>query len=135
MQFAYFPTWGGGGGGSTGDDVAGHALGALDLDELIFVAIAVVSIFAGVVVCLYVVWTGPALLAEVLVDGMVMSGIYRKMKVVDPSYWISGVLRRTWLPVLLVAGFFAAAGFAMQKIDADAKSIGPVVAHVMGKVL
>ena len=122
-------------GGTSSDGSAGDAIAALDLDELFFVVIAVVAICAGLLVCLYLVWTGPALLAEVLVDGLVMSRVYKTMKVAGQPYWMSGVLRRTWLPATLVAMFFAVAGFAMQKVSPDAKSIGPVVAHVIGKVL
>ena len=51
----------------------------------------------------YLVWTGPALLAEGLVDGLVMSRVYKTMKVAGQPYWMSGVLRRTWLPATLVA--------------------------------
>jgi hypothetical protein len=117
------------------DGSAADALGALDPDELFFVVLALAAICAGLLVCLYVVWTGPALLAEVLVDGLVMSRVYRRMKLAGQAYSMSGALRRTWLPVLFVAVFFAVAGFAMQKIDPDAKSIGPVLAHVLGKEL
>ncbi len=121
--------------GMSGDGAVDHALGVFDLDEVIFVVIAVVALLSGIVVCLYVVWTGPALLAEVLVDGLVMSGIYRRMKVTDQSDWVSGTLRRTWIPAILVAISFAVAGFAMQKIAPNAHSIGQVVKHVAGKVL
>jgi hypothetical protein len=120
------------GGSASGPGSTGDALGAFDLDELVFVVIAVAAIFAGFLVCLYVVWTGPALLAEVLVDGLVMSRIYKRLKVTGPAYWLPGVLRRTWLPVVLVALFLAVAGFAMQTIAPSAKSIGPVIGHVLG---
>ena len=62
-----------------------------------------------------------------------MSRVYKRMRVAGQSHWVSGVLRRTWLPVLLLAVSFAVAGFAMQKIAPEAKSIGAVVAHGMGK--
>lgn len=122
------------GGGFSGDVSPGDAIGALDLDELFFVVVAVAAIGAGLLVCLYLVWAGPTLLAEVLVDGIVMSRIYRRMKIAGETYWMSGVLRRTWLPAISVAIFLAVAGFAMQKIAPDAKSIGPVAAHVIGNM-
>jgi len=124
-----------GGLGSSGDGNVDHPLGVLDLEEVMFVVLAVAAISAGILVCLYVVWTGPAFLAEVLVDGLVMSGIYRRMKVPDQSYWMSGALRRTWIPAVLVAVSFAVAGLAMQMIAPNAHSIGQVVKHVAGKVL
>ena len=117
----------------SGDGVLGDALGALDLDDLFLVIIALVVICAGLLVCLYVVWTGPALLAEVMVDGFVMARVYKKMKSSGQAYWISGALRRTWLPAVLVAVFFAIAGFAMQKLVPDAKTIGHVIEHIIKK--
>ena len=121
--------------GTSSDGSAGDAIGALELDELLFVVVAVVSIGAGLLVCLYLVWTGPALLAEVLVDGLLMARVYTTMKGAGQSYWMSGALRRTWFPAILVAVFFAVAGFAMQKVCPDAKSIGSVIAHVIGREL
>jgi hypothetical protein len=91
--------------------------------------------YIGVAACLYVVWTGPGLLAEVLVDGVLMSRIYRRMRIAGQTYWMTGALRRTWIPACLIALFLAIAGFAMQKIDPDAKSIGPVIEHVSGRAL
>lgn len=119
-------------GGATAGDAAA---GAFDLDELLFVIIAVAALAAGLLVCLYVVWSAPALLAEVLVDGVVMSRIYKKLKVGGQSYWVFGALRRTWIPAVLVALFFALAGFAMQRIEPNARSIGQVISYVTGKLL
>ncbi|HIJ65057.1 MAG TPA: hypothetical protein HPP77_03830 [Candidatus Hydrogenedentes bacterium] len=117
-------------GGATG----GEALGALDMDEFLFIVIAVAALCAGFLVCLYVVWTAPALLAEVLVDGIVMCRVYKRLRINAQSYWLFGALRRTWFPVFLVALFFALAGFAMQQIVQDAKSIGPVISYIADKV-
>ncbi len=114
-------------------DSAGDVAGALDPDEWTFVIIALAAVCGVFLAVLYVVWTAPVLLAEVLVDGLVMSRLYKKLKIADQSFWMFGVLRRTWLPALLVAVFFAIIGFIMQQIAPDAISIGPVISHVVGK--
>ena len=120
--------------GASGGGPAGDAVGALDFDEWIFVAVAVAALCVGFLVCVYLVWAGPSLLAEVLVDGFVMSRVYKRMKVTGKAYWVSGALRRTWIAAVLVAVFFGVAGFAMQKIVPGAHSIGPVVERVMDRV-
>lgn len=117
----------------SGDGSLGDALGALDSDDFFLVIIAIVVICAGFLVCMYIVWTGPALLAEVLVDGFVMARIYKRMKFTDQALWLSGALRRTWFPAVLLAVFFAIAGFAMQKLVPDAKNIGHVAKHIINK--
>jgi hypothetical protein len=76
------------------------------------------------------IWTAPALLAEVAVDGIIMARIYKKLKVKDEQYWLTGAIRRTWIPALLIALFFSVAGFAMQKAVPGAKSVGPVIQHI-----
>ena len=101
-----------------------------DLDDLTYVVIAVLAVLAGFLVCVYLIWTAPALLAEVAVDGIIMARIYKKLKVKDEQYWLTGAIRRTWIPALLIALFFSVAGFAMQKAVPGAKSVGPVIQHI-----
>lgn len=50
-------------------------LGDFDADELVFLLIAGLAVCAGAFICLYLVWTAPALLAEILVDGLVMGRV------------------------------------------------------------
>lgn len=100
---------------------------ALDFEDVVFLIVAAVAILAGVAVCLFVIWSSPALLAEILVDSVVMTGVYHRIKVTDRRYWLTGAIRRTWLAAFLVALFFGAAGYALQKLVPEAPSIGPVV--------
>ncbi len=109
---------------------AGDVANPFDLDEWIFVVIAIAALGAGLLVILHLVWTGPALLAEVFVDGLVMSRVYKKLKLADQSYWMFGALRRTWLPALLAAVFFSILGFVLQQLAPGATSIGPVISHI-----
>lgn len=133
---------GGGAGGSWGDaplragyesDLGGSGGGSSVLDGLDFggdgdegclVVLALLLVLAGVVASFYVVFTAPALLAELIVDGLIVSGLYKRMRKVEGGDWLRTVFRRTWIPVLLTLLFFAAAGFLLQLAAPDAHTIG-----------
>ncbi|HSF43539.1 MAG TPA: hypothetical protein VLT87_27345 [Thermoanaerobaculia bacterium] len=119
------PRSGGGGGGSKGGG-GGFSFG-IDLDEgglLVLVAVLVIAATSmGVVI--WILWTAPALLAEVLVDGLVMTGLYRRLKHgPEPGHWLTGAIRRTWIPALVVALLFSIAGYLLQQAVPEARSIG-----------
>lgn len=117
-------------GGSGGVNLA-ETGDALSLDEFVFVLIAFAAVAAGALICAYIVWTAPGLLAEVMVDGLVMSRVFRRLRLRGQAYWATGVLRRTWLPALLAALFFGIAGFALQRVVPEAQSIGPVIESLL----
>jgi hypothetical protein len=98
-----------------------------DLDEsaiLVLVAILILAVTAlGVAV--WAVWTAPALLAEVLVDGLILTGLYRRLKrTQEPAHWIFGAVRRTWVPAVVVALLFSVSGWLLQRAVPEAQSIG-----------
>ena len=113
---------------STGSEIAG----SLDLEELGLLILAVVAAGLGLVVCGYVIWTAPALLAELLVDSFLMAGVYRGLRKRDPSHWWQGAFRKTWLSAAAVIFFFSVAGLALQAAVPEAHSIGAVVRHWWG---
>lgn len=113
-----------------GDSLA-DAAALIDLDAFALIAIALVAILSGILISAYVVWIAPELLAELLVDGLIMSRIYARLKLTDRSSWFPGVLRRTWLPALLTAVLFSLAGFALQMLAPRAVSLGEAVAVLL----
>jgi FtsH-binding integral membrane protein len=120
---------GGVGGGGKSGDIAGGILGGIDLDVdsegCIFFLLALALIVAGVLASLYVVYAAPTLLAELLVEGILLSGLYRGMKKgARQGDWLRAVVRRTWLPVLLTLTLFAAAGYLLQRAAPRARSLG-----------
>ncbi|MDX9975809.1 MAG: hypothetical protein RBU21_22710 [FCB group bacterium] len=120
--------------GILGDAGVADAGSVLDFDEWGFLLVVLLSVVAGFLVCIYLIWTGPVLLAEVLVDGFIMARVYKRMKVKERSYWGSGVLRRTWFVALLAMVSFGIAGFAMHMISPEAVSVGPFLEDVMGRM-
>jgi hypothetical protein len=120
---------GSGGGGVSGSGGGGgfDFLGGLDLDSegCVFFLLALSLIVAGLLASLYVVYAAPTLLAELLVEGILLSGLYRGMKRgARQGDWLRAVVRRTWLPVLLTLTLFAAAGYLLQRAAPRARSVG-----------
>jgi len=116
-----------------GDSSAGRSGGSngvsgiLDSDDGWKVALAAALVLGAVVAAAFVVYSAPALLAEVAIDAGVMTTVYRKIRHQGAGHWTSAVLRRTWLPALVIALFMAGAGFLLQQAAPDARSIGGVV--------
>ena len=104
---------------------------SFDADEGILVVIAIVALLAGLIATLYVVYTAPALLAEILVDGALVAGLYKRVKKVEQKNWLGSAVRLTIIPALLVAVFVTIAGFALQAAAPEARSIGEVWKHFM----
>lgn len=122
-----------GGGGTAGGGSGGGLLDSINLsldfdDEGCGVVLALVAlalaILAGLVVSFYVVWAAPALLAEILVDGLLVAGLYKRVKHAERRHWLRAAVRRTILPVVLTAASFTAAGYAMQRAVPEARSVG-----------
>lgn len=117
------PVKSGGGGSSKG---SGFSFG-LDLDDsgfLVVIAVLVATV-AALGAAFYLIWSAPILLAEVLVDGLILTGLYKRLKRTDdPEHWVLGAVRRTWIPALMVVILFSFAGWLLQRAVPDARSIG-----------
>lgn len=127
---------GGGAGGSWGDSVSftetvggsgfdGISLD-LDLEEFGLVILAIVALLGGIVASLYVVYIAPFLLAEILVDGLLLRGLYKRVGNIERKHWLQTAVRKTLVPMLLCVLFFGVAGGVLQKIAPEATSIGKV---------
>ncbi len=133
---------GSGAGGSWGESVsssspvssgssASNGIGFdLDLEEGWLILIALVALVGGLIASFYVIYIAPSLLAEILVDGVLVAGLYRRVKHIEPRHWLRAAVRLTLLPAILTAIFFTVAGYALQRAVPDAHSIGEVWNHV-----
>ena len=117
-------------GGSSGGGGGGGLLDSLDFDVddegCVLFLLAAALIVAGTLAALYVVYAAPLLLAEILVEGVLLSGLHRGLKKArrDGGHWLGAALRRTLLPVLLTLATFTAAGYLLQRAAPRARSIG-----------
>ncbi|UVW28398.1 hypothetical protein [Massilia sp. H6] len=76
---------------------------------------------------LFVIWSAPILFAEILVDGLLAAGLYRRLRVLDPQHWMVAALKRTMVPFILTTILVAGAGWGMQAVAPEARSVGEVV--------
>ena len=120
----------GGGGGKSGGGKGFGFLDDLDLDDdsgaVIAIALLALAAAAVVAAASYVLVVAPALLAEVVVDGIVVSGLYRRVRTIDDRQWLRTALRKTWIPTLLIALLLCIVGFGVQRLVPNALSIGDV---------
>lgn len=123
-----------GGGGASGSwgpargsSVADAVSGSMDPDAGWIVALAAGAMLAGVLAVGYIVYIAPVLFAELAVDAALVSTIYGRLRSSDRPR-PAGLVRWTWLPAMALILTLAAAGWAMQSIAPEAKSIGGFVA-------
>jgi hypothetical protein len=116
-----------GGGGGSGQGMGLDLVG--DADEMAIPLIVIALAIGLALSSLYVVYAAPALLAELLLDGVLAATLYRRLRGLSSTHWIQTALRRTALPFALTAVFLLACGAALQGYAPDARSIGDVLRH------
>lgn len=116
---------------SGGDSLLDGA--SFDLEEIGLIIIAVVAVLGGLLASFYIVYAAPALLAEIFVDGVLIAGLYKRVKGIERQYWLATAVKRTIVPVILATVFFTVAGFAVQKAVPEADSIGQVWKYLSAK--
>ncbi|HEU4561766.1 MAG TPA: hypothetical protein VFS20_28335, partial [Longimicrobium sp.] len=121
-----------GGAASSRGSGSGFKLGlpSLDLDDdsgvLIALILLVVAAVALVMAAGYIVIIAPALLAELVVDGIVVAGLYRRVREIDDARWLRTAVRKTWIPALVVALLLGGVGYGVQRALPEARSVGDV---------
>ncbi len=114
--------------GDSGD--VGDVLGAAaDTDEFAIPLVAIILFAVLILSSFWVIYTAPALFAELLVDGALAAGLYRRLRGGKPHHWIETAVRRTGMLFLATAVLVAACGWLMTIYAPGARSIGDVLAH------
>jgi hypothetical protein len=103
------------------------AASVADADDLWPVVVAAVCVLGGAIAIAYVIYAAPLLLAEVALDAAVVSALYRRLRKQDTSHWTITVLRRTWIPAVVLLIFAAVGGAMLERIAPEAHSIGGVI--------
>jgi hypothetical protein len=98
----------------------------LDGDDLVVVAAILAALGVAAMVSVYLVWSAPVLLGEVMLDALLSAVLYRRLRQVERRHWIESAFVRTRFPVLLLLAVFVLAGIVMQWYAPDARSIGGV---------
>lgn len=93
----------------------------------VLLALAVLGLLLS---SLFVVWTAPVLFAELLLDGVLAAGLYRRLRHIQTRHWLETAVRKTFWPFALTAAVLATAGFGVQRVVPHADSVGDVLPHL-----
>ncbi len=96
----------------------------LDLDDGWLVAIPIIAALAMAIVVIGVVWTAPALFAELLLDALVAAGVYRGLRRSDVHLWMGSAVHHTRWAAAVVIVIAVVAGYLIQHVAPDTVSIG-----------
>lgn len=86
-----------------------------DADEAMVPILIVVLAVGMAAASLYVIWSAPTLLADLLFDGAMSYGLYRRLRADETRDWLSTAVRHTALPFALTAVLLAGAGWGLHK--------------------
>ena len=109
---------------------ASPATGAADgADEFAIPVFLLVLVGAILFASFSVVYSAPILFAELLLDGVLATTLYRRLKKLETTHWLQTALRRTLGPFTLVAIILGLAGVGMAVYAPGARSLGEVIAY------
>jgi hypothetical protein len=97
-----------------------------DLEGCLLVAAATMVLVLLAGAAGYFVLTAPTFLAEVLLDGALSVGLYRRVKKLHRRHWLHSAFRHTWFAFAGAAVLLGSLGVAMADYSPGADSIGDV---------
>jgi hypothetical protein len=105
-------------------------LASFAVGYLVFLVLIGAMVFSSFLMLYFMVYSAPALFAELLVDGVLSASLYRRLRGLETRHWLETALRHTALPFVLAATITSASGWAMALYAPEAHSIGDVIVHV-----
>jgi hypothetical protein len=113
---------------------AADAAGAADeLAIPVFILVLVASLLAGILfVSFSIVYSAPALFAELLLDGVLATSLYRRLRKLETRHWLETAIRQTFKPFLIAASVLVLSGWLMGVYAPEARSLGDVLARISG---
>src|SRR5262245_59636764 len=96
-------------------------LGVIDVLPLLILVLAVLAV---VIVVIGVIVAAPVLLAELLLDGLLVTGLWHRFKEHGHGSTLGAAVRATVLPAAIVIVSLGVIGFFLQSIAPGADSIG-----------
>lgn len=101
-----------------------------DIDDAGILLVALLAVGALVVGALWTVWIAPTLLAELVLDVTLASGLYRRLRRIESRYWLRTAIRRTVLPFAIALATTAAVGAGLDYAAPDATTLGEALAAI-----
>jgi len=127
---AYIPDNAMGSGTDGLDDIAGEAFGAAaEAEEFAIPLIVLLLVVSLLLSSLWIVYSAPMLFAELMLDGVLVSTLYRRLRRLEQRHWLETAVRRTIWPMVLTAIMLTACGWGMQHYAPEAVSLGGVLQH------
>lgn len=118
------------GGGASGDIDPLTGIDAPDefaIPLLVILFVAIVA-FAS----LWVVYAAPTLFAELLFDGILAAGLYRRLRRGDARHWLDTALRRTFWPFAITLVTLIVFGLGVQRYAPGAHTLGEAIQQIRG---
>jgi len=97
--------------------------GVGDADDLVIPLAIAAFVLALLLSTLYVVYSAPMLLAELSVDFLLATGLYRRLKKIPETAWLGTAIKRTIWPFLITALVISASGWALQNSAPGANTL------------
>jgi len=119
----------GGGGGHGAGGGGGDVTPDFDLGEAAVLLICLAALGCVAWMAYWTVLSAPTLLAELVLDSALATGLYRHLRNTPQRDWVHTALRRTASRFALVAIVSGLAGIAMHVYAPEATSVGQVVHH------
>lgn len=110
--------------GSSGSGGIGDTLsGVGDADDLVIPLAIAAFVLALLLSTLYVVYSAPMLLAELSVDFLLATGLYRRLKRIPETAWLGTAIKKTIWPFLITALVISASGWVLQNSAPGANTL------------
>jgi hypothetical protein len=112
------------------DSPVSDALGAAAEAEEFAIPLALLVLIAALLLSAsFVIYSAPVLFAELLLDGVLATRLYQRLRRLESRHWLETSLRRTFWPFILTGLTLVFAGWAMAQYAPQAHSIGDVLLH------
>lgn len=86
-----------------------------DADEGLLIILLVALITAIFGSTAYIIYQAPEILFEAAFETVLVAGIYRRTKNIQPEGWMSSIFKRTWIPFSIVLVMALIFGFSIKK--------------------
>lgn len=110
--------------------VAGETLGAAASADEAAIPLLVLAVLGALFVCsFWVIYTAPVFFAELLLDGALVTGLYRHLRKTEYKHWLETAIGRTLWPFILTTVIVVAIAWGMKFYAPEAHSLGEVILH------
>ena len=98
--------------------------------------VVLLAALAGAVVAVAgLIGEAEVVLAEVFLDAVLVTALYRRLNRLQPRWWLAGALRQTVWPVVFTMIFLTGTALLFQQEVPEAKSAGEIWRHYFPKPL